>query len=281
MKSIRFAVIALTMFSVFLLAIQPDLFTKLNGAPSDNATGGYTGGTKENGRLCTACHTGTALYRDNLISSDVPAEGYTPGQDYTITVSITESGINRFGFQASPQTVTGAAAGSMTATTGKTHLSTNPNYMTHTFSGTNGSGGSNSWTFSWQAPSAGTGTVDFFVAVNATNSNNSTTGDQIYFDTLQIAENTATLVSNPADRGMELKAYPTVTSGLLNIDWRVIPVNNTVALQLLDIHGQLVRQFPAARQGRQQEDISSLAPGTYFLTLASGTAFRTIRILKF
>jgi len=40
--------------------------------------------------------------------------------------------------------------------------------------------GNISWSFDWIAPTAGTGDITFYGAFNSTNSNSSTSGDEIY-----------------------------------------------------------------------------------------------------
>jgi len=218
MKSSRSLISGLIIMAVFFLAIQPELFTYHAGAPSNIANGGYTGGTMESGRLCTACHAGTAQYRDQLISSNVPADGYIPGTSYTVTVHINEPGVSRFGFEASPQDNAGAAAGTLTPLDLSTQLSTNTNYITHTASSID-QVDSNAWTFDWMAPvPAGTGTVDFFVAVNATNHDGTNNGDQIYFDTLSIQEKVAIGITNPVLTLSEVEVYPSLISDYIYIN---------------------------------------------------------------
>ena len=64
-------------------------------------------------------------------------------------------------------------------------------YITHTSAGTaqNGSN-SRTWNFQWTAPAAGSGTVTFYSAMNATNSSNSSSGDIIFKSSLAVIENT-------------------------------------------------------------------------------------------
>ena len=119
--------------------------------------GGYTGSPGD-GHNCTACHGGTAATVTGWITSDVPADGYTPGTTYTITITATGSG--RKGFEISPQTITGSLLGTVTPGSGN-KLCNGNKAITHS-SGVNSNPAT--WTCTWTAPAAGTGPVTFYGA---------------------------------------------------------------------------------------------------------------------
>lgn len=77
-------------------------------------------------------------------------------------------------------------------------------YITHTVVTTQTGTNSRTWTFQWTAPAAGTGTVTFYAAMNATNSSNSSAGDMIYSSNLVLAEAPTTLSINSSGAGMQL-----------------------------------------------------------------------------
>jgi hypothetical protein len=124
------------------------------GAPA-----GYTGSPGD-GQNCTSCHGGSASTVSGWITSNIPAAGYTAGTAYTITVSVTGSTSLRKGFEVSPQNIGGTLLGTLTAGSGN-HTTGSGKYVTH-------SSGSYSnpatWSFTWTAPVAGTGTVTFYGA---------------------------------------------------------------------------------------------------------------------
>lgn len=128
--------------------------------PTRNSSGAQPGhtGSPGDGKTCTFCHGGTATALTNVFSSNIPADGYTPGQVYNITVTTTGTG--RKGFQVSPQNTTGALLGTLAAGTGN-QLVGNGKYVTHS-SGINTP--TAQWTFQWTAPAAGTGNVTFYGA---------------------------------------------------------------------------------------------------------------------
>ncbi|TNE79672.1 MAG: T9SS type A sorting domain-containing protein [Bacteroidetes bacterium] len=156
--------------------------------------GGYTNAPGESN--CTSCHSGTlnatpANLANLTLSAGFSANGYIPDSIYTVTVSYAQAGINKFGFQiTSLRTDNNAFVGIYTAGTGNTKVTTtisgsSREYIQHNSSGTLGSG-SRSWTFTWRAPSTNVDTISFYVAVNATNSNGTTTGDQVYAKVFKI-----------------------------------------------------------------------------------------------
>ena len=80
---------------IILIFSYPETITgKINGSP-----GGKTNSPLD-GSNCTSCHAGTINSGPGNINitSDVPVNGYTPGETYTITTSMSEIGpfINAF-----------------------------------------------------------------------------------------------------------------------------------------------------------------------------------------
>ena len=68
---------------------------------SSGSPGNMTGAPGEN--TCTACHSSFGLNTGPgtvSLTSNIPASGYTPGNTYTVTATILDSGINQFGFEA-------------------------------------------------------------------------------------------------------------------------------------------------------------------------------------
>ena len=155
--------------------------TYTTGSPA-----GYTGSPGD-GNNCKACHTSSvSVQNTGAITSNIPGTGYTPGNTYTITASVTGNS-TKFGFQASPQNASGTLIGTLISTNAQTQLTGGSKYITHSLSGTTGSG-SKSWSFDWRAPAVGTGNVTFYAAFNVSNSDNSFTGDTIKLKSITITE---------------------------------------------------------------------------------------------
>jgi PKD repeat protein len=189
-------------FLLSLTAISYRAITYSSSAPPAALTGAPSDG------YCTSCHSGSVIssgsnWANISLTTNIPTGGYTPGTTYTITYSLTQSGITRYGFEATVLSSSNAMAGSLTAGSGSTlQTSGSRTYISHNSSGTLFSGGTGSWTFSWTAPSTGVGTVTFYTTMNAANNNGSETGDQIYtkaftFGQINVGPPTAVITTNP------------------------------------------------------------------------------------
>ena len=159
----------LTLIFVFVVIIPIAVYA-WSGGPPDS----YTGAPGESN--CTACHTGNTLNDSggSLAISGVPST-YALNTDYTITVTLTRSGVTTFGFELTAEETTGnTATGTLTAGTGS---QVSGGYIKQ--SETSGSG-SKAWSFTWRSPSSDVGQIKFYAAGNASNANGATTGDYIY-----------------------------------------------------------------------------------------------------
>jgi uncharacterized protein (TIGR03437 family) len=181
----------LRLFKLAIIALVgvPCVILLLNGrraqAFREGPPAGVTGAPGE--VTCVDCHFGGGPNTGggSLVISGLPAT-YTAGQDITVTVTITQSGRSRFGFELTVINDGGSAAGTITVTdTTRTQLATGGingrMYISHTAAGTNPTGpGTDSWSFKWTAPPTSTGRVTFYAAGNAANNDGAQTGDLIY-----------------------------------------------------------------------------------------------------
>jgi len=115
---------------------------------------------------------------------------YAPGRSYPVTVTLQKAGLERGGFEIVARFASGPRRGRqagawripddgrlrMVTSTGDTSLL----FVQHTTAGTTtAQPGTISWTMEWKAP-MDTAPVQFNVAANATNDDNSPIGDYIY-----------------------------------------------------------------------------------------------------
>jgi hypothetical protein len=128
------------------------LISNPTGAPA-----GYSGSPAD-GQTCANCHGGTATTATNNLTTNVPTAGYTPGQSYTVTVTITGTSARK-GFEVSPQNSSGMMLGTIASGSGSMIVGTK--YVTHTSAKT---ANPSTWTFTWTAPAKGTGTVSIYGA---------------------------------------------------------------------------------------------------------------------
>ena len=191
---------------------------------------GYTGAPGDLGD-CTACHD--TFHFPNVGMGSVSLSGapsvYNPGQQYTMMVTVQQTGQKRFGFQLTAIDQNGNRAGTLAPVSSDSQV--NPEtgaggrqYIEHTEIGTSPTGpNSRTWSIRWTAPSTDIGTVGFWFAGNAANADGTNQGDYIY--TKHVSSDSATsfvsvsLQSQPG--GLTLQAGSHFT-----IDWNVTGVSN-------------------------------------------------------
>ncbi len=170
--------------TLLLIAITPVALRSFAEGPFP----GFTGGFKE--PTCQQCHLGHDLNErgGTLTLSGVPPK-YVPGQTYTVTVTLKKDGLEKGGFQLAVRGTTGPGAGRDAGTLevldAAVQLVKNEDktvtYVQHTPAGTKAtSPGSLVWTFRWTAPKTVGRPVEFDLAANASNNDESPMEDAIY-----------------------------------------------------------------------------------------------------
>jgi len=188
MKKNYYTVFVITIIVLgFVLSFDSTVISNSAAPPASR-----TGSPGDGGNNCSGCHGGLAVSNQvGWINSNIPGTGYIPGDTYTITISGTHTGVSKFGFECVVEDALANSVGTLVATdVVKTQLIGNSKYIAHTTAGLTPVGSTNTWSFDWIAPITGTGTVTFFVALNAANGNGGFGGDKIYTSSLTIQENT-------------------------------------------------------------------------------------------
>ncbi|MBI2271211.1 MAG: hypothetical protein HYU69_12775 [Bacteroidetes bacterium] len=237
---------------------------------SSGAPAGYCGDPRGGGQYCTNCHSGSTTYpTTGWITSNIPAAGYVPGKTYSITATASRFGHSKFGFEISPQNLTGSPLGAIIITDTLTQLTGWLNeYITHKYTGTNGND-SVKWKFDWTAPPAKSGSVIFYGAFNITNNNFSTSGDTIATSTLTVPENiNTTTPAIPLD-GPKVSAFPIPAADVINISY-TLKTDIVVEIHLIDIQGKTSMILPpelcsAGEHVRSFNIKDKYADGVYFI----------------
>jgi len=202
------------------------------GAPSGN-----TGSPGDGGNTCarSGCHSGGPAVGAQVasITSNIPANGYVPGETYEMTATMSNGGV-KLGFSVSPQDVQGNLLGTLVATSA-TAINGSGKYITHTPSSNSGSG-TKSWTFGWIAPAAGTGAVTFYGAFNFANNALGSSGDVIVSASQTFEENTSTGISEQALASVAI--FPNPAQGEINI--RLSDVDEVIMVSMFAIDGRKV-----------------------------------------
>jgi hypothetical protein len=153
-------------------------------AYAEGAPPGFSGGLKEDS--CQACHFHE---EPNAAPGRVAIDGvpatFTPGERYTLTVTLTRPGMKLAGFQLAARFRDGGAqAGTLApgpddAGRIKVESQSGVQYAGQNKAGAAVAADAVKWTVVWTAPQSG-GAVTFDVAANAANGNESADGDFIY-----------------------------------------------------------------------------------------------------
>ena len=176
---------------------------------------GYTSAAGDRPAVaCTQCHRGTALNGGGGSVRVAFPTGltYTPGQPQTFSIVVADAAAATYGFEmtarleSAPNT---AQAGAFTASAGQKVVCSDNNPQPAGGCGGNGiqwiehtqPSMSNTISVQWMPPAAGAGNVHIYVAANATNGDNTSSGDHIY---------TADYVLTPASNATT--GVPTVAS---------------------------------------------------------------------
>jgi hypothetical protein len=254
------------------IGIFTNSFAKTGGAPDGNT------GSPGDGQTCAhvGCHTGTGTFKADVITSDVPAEGYLSDASYTITVTISEAGKTKFGFQASPQDLIGNKIGTMTLINAtETKLTGLSKYITHTSPGTSGTD-SKTWSFKW-TPGAVHGTATIYAAVNASNDDGHASGDHIYFSSLALNEspdNTPTAIS-----AIQLNNTVIINNPVVNyLDIQFTQQTGKYSASIFDLSGRKI--FENISTQNCSINVTDFANGTYLLYISNGAESMTRKFVK-
>ena len=156
---------------------------------STGSPGGRTGSPADNYSDCTSCHNiNSSLVTTTNITSNIPNSGYIPGTIYTITAnlnSVSGFGLNGFEITCEENTTNSKTGNFFLTNPIETQFTNNGDAITHTAAGNSLS----SWSFNWEAPSAGTGDITFYGAfIEAGYPLGSNSGDYLTLSTLNISE---------------------------------------------------------------------------------------------
>lgn len=256
-------------YCVFTILLVPLLLLIL--AFSGGVSPANTGSPLD-GQDCSSCHLpGPATNIDNLITTTIPVEGYTPGETYTVVLSRGELSAEKFGFQITSETATSKTGSWIITNSTRTQLA-GTTAVTHTLAGTSPAGVPNNWTMDWTAPGEGTGQIMFYGVVNKTNNNGFNSGDEIYTSMLTVEEST---IGMPELAGKEsVGIYPNPATERINA---VLPPNSIV--KLLDNNGRMVRSIQSANE-TLQIDVSDLDQGIYYLQIKADGINKAIPFIK-
>ncbi len=248
------------LLSLFVLIISTVLF---NG----RSPGAKTGSPADISS-CTQCHGGDLVYVDNWITSNIPNDGYIPGNTYEITVTGTHTEVSKFGFESTCEDAQNLKVGVISVINStETKLTNNDNAITHKSGGGTGAANTKSWSFNWTAPISGTGDITFYAAINAANSDNTTSGDVIYGSGITCSEQSSSVNTQPINK---LTIYPNPTKDFLIVS-AVSSIESSVKCEIFNTEGKKIKSLMVNiyKDNNLNIDVKDLPAGNYLLEIAS------------
>jgi len=189
----KFIALGLIAAAFGLFALSQQTTSGVHAKISPGPPLSFTGAPGEG--VCTGCHYTFGQPNPPNSGGKVEITGlpavYTPGQTYTVTVTVSHPTARAWGFEltAIDSSGTSSTVGSMTAVNATTTLkrdSTASGQIRTYFSHNDEAGiakgkmGSNSWAINWTAPAATVGDLTFYAAGNAANNQVTPEDDYIY-----------------------------------------------------------------------------------------------------
>lgn len=268
LKTPRMKKIKLSLFSI-LLGLGVCALT----TAKDNGIAGRTGGAGESS--CSSCHGSAAAGGLVVMTSDIPAAGYTPGTTYHMTATVTYSGRSCFGIDVIGVNSSNSSVGTITitdATYTKLLSSAGRSNLVHKAVKTTGD-----FSFDWTAPAAGTGNVTFYFAGLVGNNNGTDdsgdytyTGNQVYAENvggtsgIETIQATASVFPNPATTQLAVKSN----------------IQASAVISVLDINGRLMQQLPVENAANFDLNIAELNAGVYFVHVQGASKAANVRFVK-
>lgn len=253
-------------YTFYLKLLVIPLFAFIFLSLSGGRDGQYSGSPGDSGTTCTSCHSGGSFGADATITTTIPGTGFVYGQTYQVTVSVASSS-TKHGFQLTTEDASNTKVGTYTAGTGNQIVNAGT-HMTHTGAGNT----QNSWVFDWTAPAfAEGGEVTFYAAVNATNANGSTSGDEVV---------TASRSFSHSNLGIDelenisLRIYPNPAVEFLSIEFGDNSQED-VAVTIINSIGQTV----LTTKTTDRIDVQNLESGVYFLQLKTTNQIGTSKFI--
>lgn len=158
--------------------------------PYPNVTGGF------GEQSCHLCHLDNPINDadGSLTVAGVPTS-FKPGETYPVTITLTRDDLRRGGFEIAARFASGRQrgrqAGQWTVRDARAQLIPGAvdkalTFVQHNLAGSRtATRGVNTWTVDWTAPPGAGAPVQFNVAANASNNDDSPLGDYIYVKTVR------------------------------------------------------------------------------------------------
>ena len=269
----------LIVFSLAMLTIATA------GILTDTGKAGKTDSQGEGN--CSGCHNNTSNNTGPgsvVIATNIPNDTYVPGQNYQVSVTVSEASRTIFGFGMEALDASNANAGTLVITNAtETHLMTPANGRINVVHALNGgaASGSKTFTFDWTAPATDIGYVKFYVGSVAGVADGDPANDNPYTTFKSISSPTVTAVVEPAVRlkGM----YPNPVKDKLFLEVICGNPGTRLKVEMFSLAGQLVSEmYDQEIYHDMTLDMgvpASLSNGLYLLKVTSDEGTTTKKVL--
>lgn len=243
---------------------------------------GYTGSPGESN--CRSCHSDFPL-NDPKGSIKITAPtlinwNYTPGETYVINVTISRAGAKVFGFDFEALTSANIDAGTLSIINNDPSILVlkAKNGRTNVIHLIDGGKTANSHTFSfnWAAPRTSVGTITFYATGNATNNNNSTSGDYTYATT-QTLSNTVNVMEQ-MNENTNISLYPNPANDYVYIK-NETNATEKMNLNIFDVAGKLILTEKNLISNNVI-NIAALPKGNYVFRVEKNSGVEVKKIIK-
>lgn len=226
---------------------------------SGNSPGKKTGSPLD-GASCIQCHTGNEVINQDWITTNIPETGWITGETYTVTALATHETSTKIGFELTAENNTEKTGTFALLDDARSKVLFNGASVTHTGNGTAVNDGQNTWSFDWTAPDTDQGDITFYAAFNATNSNGTTSGDQIITSSLLVAQDVSSTAVSTSETN-PFRAFPNPAKNLLFIE----SPNEIQNLRIYNLSGRNVKTISTINDTKMKLNIEGLSPGMYLL----------------
>jgi hypothetical protein len=238
----------------------------------------------------SGCHDDSPINKGNALLSVTVGNNitkYVPGKTYLITVRISESAVNRFGFQVvALKNTDHLNAGDMAVLDPtRTQIITNDialqdrKYVTYTYQGTEPfAPGIGEWTMNWTAPAQNEGPVTLYIASVSANNDNSDKGDHVYTTSIVLSPEEAASVNDNASE-MSSQIFFNNSSKELTVNLQ-LQNERQVKCYLYNVQGGLVKTLFDEKIRSVEKKIALDVPnGVYLIKLSSVQGEKTTKII--
>lgn len=235
------------------LALIAGLSSSSNGAAASQSAD-RTGSPVSSG-TCANCHSGGNSVPGlsvQLLDNGTPQTSYRPGQTYTLKVTVSGTEYTRFGFQSVALNSSEEQAGTLSASSTGTRVTTlsDRQYGEHNNPIANGV-----FELSWKAPATGTGAVRVYTSGLGAKNPGNTDGDRVANNVLTLTEEAGSNTVAQAPNTLQL--YPNPAVDFVYFGGEIL---NSV--RILTSDGKEIRRFEASTD---RINVGNLPTGLYLL----------------